>query len=125
MMLVEALTTHGTALARLNQTQLAKSTLDQAVAIAQNAGNPDRGGIAAITAIEELSGIFQSMPYSITTPLPSHCFRIRRIASITTRLGECARRVLAAEFASVRAGVKEAERSDGSRIFARCRGAPI
>ena len=53
--LAEALTTHGKALARLNQTQVAKAALDQAVEIAQIAGNPDRGGIAAVTAIEELS----------------------------------------------------------------------
>jgi tetratricopeptide (TPR) repeat protein len=107
MMLVEALTTHGTALARLKQTQLAKSTLDRAVAIARNAGNPDRGGIAAITAIEELGsnlsvGALQHY-YSAAESLLSNS----QNRSITTRLGECARRVLAAEFASVRAGVEE------------------
>src|SRR6185295_4671965 len=53
--LAEALTTHGRALARLNQTQIARAALDQALEIAQNAGSPNRGGIAAVTAIEELS----------------------------------------------------------------------
>ena len=107
MMLVEALTTHGTALARLNQAKMAKFTLDQAVAIAQNAGNPDRGGIAAITAIEELS-------YYLSVDALQHYYSTAESLlvnsqnrSITTRLGECARRVLAAEFASVRAGVEE------------------
>ena len=107
MMLVEALTTHGTALARLNQTKMAKLTLDQAIAIAQNAGNPDRGGIAAITAIEELS-------YYLSVDALQHYYSTAESLlvnsqnrSITMRLGECARRVLAAEFASVRAGVEE------------------
>lgn len=101
MMLVEALTTHGTALARLNRFQLAKSTLDQAVAIAQNAGNPDHGGIAAVTAIEELSNYLSvdalQQYYSTAESLLARS----QNRSIRTRLGECARRVLAAEFASL------------------------
>lgn len=52
--LAEALTTHGKALARLSQYRVAQSSLDQAVEIARSAGDPDRGGIAAVTAIEEL-----------------------------------------------------------------------
>src|SRR5688500_7907266 len=53
-LLAEALTTHGKALARLKQTHVAKSTLDHAIEIAQTAGSPNAGGIAAVTAIEEL-----------------------------------------------------------------------
>jgi tetratricopeptide (TPR) repeat protein len=93
-MLAEALTTHGKALARLNQTDSAKIALDQAVEIAHNAGNPDRGGIAAVTAIEELGA---SLPvdalqdyYRTAESLLSHSQNL----SIKTRLGECARRVL-------------------------------
>jgi len=97
MMLAEALTTHGTALARLNQIQLAKSTLDRAVEIAQNAGNPDRGGIAALTAIEEMGvhlslGILQEY-YSTAEALLSNS----QNRNIKSRLGECARRVLRVE----------------------------
>jgi tetratricopeptide (TPR) repeat protein len=52
--LAEALTTHAKALARLRQIDRARKTLDQAIEIAQRAGDPDRGGIAALSAVEEL-----------------------------------------------------------------------
>lgn len=92
--LAEALTTHGKALARLQQTHVARATLDQAVEIAHNAGNPDRGGIAAITAIEELS------PYLSLDALQNYYRTAETLLSnsqnlsLKTRLGECARRVL-------------------------------
>ena len=92
--LAEALTTHGKALARLQKTQVARAALDQAVEIAQNAGNPDRGGIAAVTAIEELS------PYLSVEALQNYYRTAETLLSksqnlsLKTRLGECARRVL-------------------------------
>lgn len=92
--LAEALTTYGKALARLQQSQVARSVLDQAVDIAQNAGNPDRGGIAAVTAIEELS------PYLSVDDLQTYYRTAETLLSksqnlsLKTRLGECARRVL-------------------------------
>jgi len=92
--LAEALTTHGRALARLKQTNVAKVALDQALDISQTVGNPNRGGIAAITAIEELS---DSLPvdvlhnyYRTAEKLLSNSQNL----SVKTRLGECARRVL-------------------------------
>jgi tetratricopeptide (TPR) repeat protein len=92
--LAEALTTHAKALARLQQTQVAKTTLDQAVEIAQNAGSPDRGGIAAVTAIEELSSYLSvdtlQSYYRTAETLLSNSQNL----SIRTRLGDCARRVL-------------------------------
>jgi len=98
--LVEALTTHGKALARLKQTHVAKTVLDQAVEIAQTAGNPDRGGIAAVTAIEELS---DHLPvdalqnyYHTAESLLSNSQNL----SLRTRLGECARRVLSVALAN-------------------------
>jgi tetratricopeptide (TPR) repeat protein len=93
-MLAEALTTHGKALARLKQAHAARSTLDQAVKVAQNAGNPDRGGIAAVTAIEELSDWLSTDAlrnyYRSAETLLSNSQNL----SIKSRLGECARRVL-------------------------------
>jgi tetratricopeptide (TPR) repeat protein len=101
--LAEALTTHGKALARLNQTHIAKTTLDQALEIAQTAGNPDRAGIAAITAIEELSN---HLPvdtlhnyYRTAETLLSNSQNL----SLKTRLGECARRVLSVALAEANA----------------------
>jgi tetratricopeptide (TPR) repeat protein len=92
--LAEALTTHGKALARLKQAPVAKAILDQAVEIAQNAGNPDRSGIAAVTAIEELSGYLSvdalQNYYRTADTLLSNSQNL----NIRTRLGECARRVL-------------------------------
>jgi len=94
-LLAEALTTHARALARLKQTNIARVELDQALDISQTVGNPDRGGIAAITAIEELS---DSLPvdvlhnyYRTAETLLSNSQNL----SFKTRLGECARRVLA------------------------------
>jgi len=98
--LAEALTTHGKALARLKQTQAAKSTLDDAVEIAQTAGNPDRGGIAAVTAIEELSDYLPVDAlrnyYRTAETLLSNSQNL----SLRTRLGECARRVLSVALAN-------------------------
>lgn len=98
--LAEALTTHGRALARLNQMRVAKSTLDQAVDISQTAGNPDRGGIAAVTAIEELSDYLPVDAlhdyYRTAETLLSNSQNL----SLRTRLGECARRVLSVALAN-------------------------
>lgn len=111
-MLAEALTTHGKALARLKQTHVAKTTLDQAVEIAQTAGNPDRGGIAALTAIEELSDhlsadILQNY-YGTAEMLLSNSQNL----SIKNRLGECARRVLSVALAETNAGTRPTSPAD-------------
>lgn len=53
-LLAEALTTHGTALARLGNQRLARLTLQRAVEIAQNAGDSESAGLAALTILEEL-----------------------------------------------------------------------
>jgi tetratricopeptide (TPR) repeat protein len=93
--LAEALTTHGRALARLKQANVAKAALDQALDISQTVGNPDRGGLAAITAIEELSDYLSVDVlhdyYRTAETLLSNSQNL----SFKTRLGECARRVLA------------------------------
>jgi len=93
-LLAEALITHGRALARLKQTNVAKTALDQALDISQTVGNPKRGGVAAVTAIEELS---DHLPvdalhsyYRTAETLLSNSQNL----SLRTRLGECARRVL-------------------------------
>jgi ActR/RegA family two-component response regulator len=97
--LAEALTTHGKALARLKQTPVARAALDQAVEIAQNAGNPDRGGIAAITAIEELSDYLSADTLQNYYRTAESLLSNSQNLSIRTRLGECARRVLSVALA--------------------------
>jgi len=92
--LAEALTTHGKALARLKQTHVARGTLDQALEIARSAGDPDSGGIAAITVIEELStslsvDVLQNY-YRTADELLSNSQNL----NLKNRLGDCARHVL-------------------------------
>ena len=53
--LVEALITHGIALARLNHPAQARSVLVKAITVAENAGDFQNAGVAALTMIEELS----------------------------------------------------------------------
>lgn len=54
-LLAEALTTHGTALARLGQTERARRSLYRAIEVASLVGDNERAGLAAITILEELS----------------------------------------------------------------------
>jgi len=54
-LLAEALTTHGVALARLLHPEQARSTLGQSIDIAQQAGDLQSAGLAALTIIEQLS----------------------------------------------------------------------
>lgn len=98
-MLAEALTTHGKALARLKQAPVARAALDQAVEIAQNAGNPDRGGIAAITAIEELNTYLSTDDLQNYYRTAESLLSNSQNRSLQTRLGECARRVLSVALA--------------------------
>ena len=103
-LLAEALTTHATVLARLDQFQMARAALDQAVQIGQNAGSPERGGIAAVTAIEELSNYLPLdalQQYYVTA---ESLLSNSQSRSLRTRLAECARRVLAIELVNLESG---------------------
>ena len=53
-LLAEALTTHGIALTRAGKHRVARLTLQRAVEVAQNAGDLEAAGLAALTVIEEL-----------------------------------------------------------------------
>lgn len=53
-LLAEALTTHGLTLARMGRYKIARLTLQRAVEVAQNAGDVDAAGLAALLIIEEL-----------------------------------------------------------------------
>ncbi|HEX7773067.1 MAG TPA: response regulator, partial [Pyrinomonadaceae bacterium] len=52
--LSEALTTHGTALARLHHEDQAQVTLERAIHVAEQVGDLESAGLAALTLIEEL-----------------------------------------------------------------------
>jgi two-component system chemotaxis response regulator CheY len=53
-LLAEALTTHGIALARGGKHRVARLTLQRAIEVAQNAGDTEAAGLAALTILEEL-----------------------------------------------------------------------
>jgi CheY-like chemotaxis protein/tetratricopeptide (TPR) repeat protein len=54
-LLAEALTTHGLVLARMGSHQPALQTLRRAAGVAQNAGDSEAAGLAALTTVEELA----------------------------------------------------------------------
>jgi DNA-binding NtrC family response regulator len=80
----------------LKQTNVAKSTLDQAIEIAQTAGSPNAGGIAAVTAIEELNSYLSANTLQEYYRTAESLLTDSQDRSLMTRLGQCARRVLSA-----------------------------
>jgi tetratricopeptide (TPR) repeat protein len=99
--LAEALTTQAKALARLNQCGPARTTFDRAIEIAQNAGHPEGGGIAAVSAIEELGRNLAVGTLQEYYRTAERLLNQSQDRSLKTRLGECARRILAIEFATL------------------------
>jgi tetratricopeptide (TPR) repeat protein len=98
-LLAEALTTHGTALARLGRFERALAQMQKAIEVAEQAGDSEHAGIAAVSIVEELSA-------SIRPPKLRKYYRDAESLlaqsqdpSIARRLGDCARRILAAEHA--------------------------
>jgi len=117
-LLAEALTTHGTALARLGNYSKARATLEKALRTAHTAGDPDSAGVAAIAMVEELT---EQMPLADQ-------FSYYRIAEtelarsqhpeIQSRLGRCARLLLANQsLAGADSGPKASNQSNsGSEL---------
>ena len=95
--LAEALTTHGKALARLGRYAESRTHLDKATEIAHIAGNPDRGGIAAVTAIEELASKLSPQELKSYYGSAESLVSNSQNRALKIRLGECARLVLAAD----------------------------
>ena len=65
-LLAEALTTHGIILARMGSHKVARLTLQRAVEVAQNAGDLEAAGLAALTILEELSDSLPAQDLSVT-----------------------------------------------------------
>lgn len=65
-LLAEALTTHGVALARLGSHKVARLTLQRAVEVAQNAGDTEGAGLAALIILEELAEHMSATDLSAT-----------------------------------------------------------
>lgn len=107
--LAEALTTHGKALARLNQHEAAKKTLERAIEVAQIAGDPDSSGIAALTIVEELG---QQLPVELTYEYfltANSSLSNSQHRQIRSRLGECARRLVVSAWSNVESNNRTAQ----------------
>jgi tetratricopeptide (TPR) repeat protein len=92
--LAEALTTHGTALARLDRLERAHTQLKKAIDVASQAGNLEKAGLAALTIIEVLpSYVSQADLREYYSNAESYLAQ-SQIPGIENRLGGCARAIL-------------------------------
>ncbi|MEP6568530.1 MAG: tetratricopeptide repeat protein [Acidobacteriota bacterium] len=92
--LATALTTNGTILARLGRHHDAVAMLNEAVAVATQVGDPETGGIAAITIIEELSSVLSADEVMNHYQSAESALRQTQQSALRSRLGECARTLL-------------------------------
>jgi len=95
--LAEALTTHATALARLEQSDDALESFHRAMRVAERAGDEHARGLAALTLVEELSSFLtvdklRDYYLQAESVLPGS-----QNPGIKMRLGECARHILKTE----------------------------
>jgi tetratricopeptide (TPR) repeat protein len=89
-----ALTTHATALARLGRHSEALATLNEAVSVAGQAGDPETGGLASLTVIEELSSILSPAELRKHYDSAKSALAHSQHPATQFRLGECACSVL-------------------------------
>jgi len=92
-----ALTTHATALARVGRPSDAIAMLNEAVSVAGQAGDPETGGLASLTIIEELSSILSPTELRNYYKSAESALTDSQNPAIQFRMGECARSVLASE----------------------------
>lgn len=93
-LLVEALTTHGMALARLGRHDEAGVTLVRAVEVAEQAGDQESAGQAALTLIEESGAHLSREDLCAAYERASELLAGSQNLSTFKRLSACARRVL-------------------------------
>jgi tetratricopeptide (TPR) repeat protein len=114
-MLAEALTTHGTALARLGNFSSARAGLEKAIAVAHQAGDSEGGGVAALSMAEELAN---HLPFTdlLTYYRMAESELVNSSNSeILNRLGKCAKLLISTQLPPVMEEISPvASRSDGS-----------
>ncbi len=93
-LLAEALTTHGMALARLGRHDEAGATLKRAVEVAEQAGDQESAGQAALTLIEESGAHLTGEDLCATYERAAGLLAGSQNLSTFKRLSACARRVL-------------------------------
>ncbi len=96
-LLTEALTTHGTALARLDQPAEALSTLERALATGERAGDLEGAGRAALSLLEELAGCLSPAEQRAIYTRADEALAHTQHAETIARLRACAQRLLAAQ----------------------------
>lgn len=90
----EALTTHGITLARLGQHQQARLTLQSAVEVAQNIGDSEGAGLAALSIIEELGQQLSADDLGATFQRALDLLTASRNIGTHARLSTCAGHIL-------------------------------
>lgn len=93
-LLAETLTTHGITLARMGRHQQAQLTLQSAVEVAQNSGDSETAGGAALTIVEELGEYLTTDDLCITYQRASDLLAGSCDQATLLRLSTAARRVL-------------------------------
>jgi two-component system chemotaxis response regulator CheY len=93
-LLARAMTTHGTALARLNRIQQAQLTLQSAVEVARVTGDFESAGLAALTIIEELGDRLTPHELGIIFERAADFLATSQQTAILLRLNAAARRVV-------------------------------
>ncbi|HEV2799695.1 MAG TPA: sigma 54-interacting transcriptional regulator [Pyrinomonadaceae bacterium] len=96
-LLAGALTTQGTALARLGRRAEARKVLQNAFEVAEQAGALEEAGTAELTMIEELGEHLSIADLRAIYELADYLLAETQQPSILKRLRACARRVIAAE----------------------------
>jgi two-component system, NtrC family, response regulator len=95
-LLAEALTTHGTALARLSRYEESRFTLQRAIEVAHQAGALNIAGLAALTIVEELSKRLSLDEMLSVYSLADHLLNDTQHPQTLNRLRKAAGHVIAA-----------------------------
>jgi len=93
-LLAEAMTTHGTALARTGSHEWARMTLQCAALVAEQAGDVESAGQAALTIIEELSAHSAPAEMAAVYERAAGLLAGSQHPAVPARLAACARQVL-------------------------------
>jgi tetratricopeptide (TPR) repeat protein len=92
--LAEALTTQGIALSRLQRSEQARVTFERAISIAEQAGDLERAGLAALTLVEQLADHLSDNELCSVLERARSFLKDTQNTGTLHRLTECAYRVL-------------------------------
>jgi tetratricopeptide (TPR) repeat protein len=100
-LLAEALTTQGTALARMGRPEQARSAFERALETAYRAGDAESAGVAALSMLEELGDKLTTFEQKEIYERADDLLSGVQQPAILLRLRECARQVLAKRMAEL------------------------